>query len=127
MRTIRFAAYLFYRYYSTGPTKDIPYASVLCALAMLLGLHIFQFLVLFDKINWLPTSTKNTRLDNFLLMAVCIAPIFLLMALLIRKSDLQKMNYEDNQIKRGNILLIGYIVGSIALLIFIILLKKGKL
>jgi hypothetical protein len=124
---MRFVAYLFYRYYSTGPTKDIPYFSTLCALVMLLGLHIFQVLVLFDKVSILPTSTRNTRAENFIVIALCLIPIFLLMAFLIRKSDLQEMNYEESKIKRGNMLLIIYVVSSIALLLFLILIRNGKL
>jgi len=127
MKTIRFAAYLFYKYYSTGPTKDIPYASTLCALVMLLGLHIYQILVLFNRVNLIPTSSNNTRVENFFIIGLCLLPIFLLTAILIKKSDLEKMNYEESKVKKGNTLLILYIAASIALLIFLILFKKGNL
>lgn len=127
MKTIKFIAYLFYRYYSTGATKDIPYVSTLCALVMLLGLHIFQVLVLLNKVNLLPTSTENTRALNFLIIALCLVPIFLLMAFVVRKSDLQELRYEENRIKKGNLFLIIYIIASIALLLCLILAKKGRL
>lgn len=127
MKLVKFIAYLFYRYYSTGPTKDIPYFSTLCALVMLAGLHIFQIIVLFGYQNSIPTNVNNTRVENFIIVAVCLIPIFILMAFLIRKSDLQAMSYDENKIKKGNILLILYIVSSVALLLLLVLIKKGKL
>ncbi|MDO6430217.1 hypothetical protein Q4E93_06460 [Flavitalea sp. BT771] len=126
MKTIRFIAYLFYRYYSSGATKDIPYFSTLCALVMLIGLHIFQILVLFDKASLLPTSNENTRAVNFLIIALCLLPIFFLASRLIKKSDLHEMHYEESRIKKGNRLLILYIVASIVLLLFFILLSKEQ-
>jgi hypothetical protein len=127
MKTIKFVAFLFYRYYSTGSTKDIPYVSTLCALVMLLGLHIFQLLVLINKVNLIPTSIKNTRLENFGLIAMYLIPLFMLMIFFIRKSELKEMSFEESKIKKGNIFLIIYIIASIALLLLIIFIKKGKL
>ena len=126
MRLLKFIMFLFYRYYSTGGTYRIPYFSTLCALVMLIGLHVFQILVLFDKTSLLPTSTGNARAVNFLIIALCLLPIFLLISRLIKKSDLQEMHYEEGKIKKGNILLILYIVASIALLLFLIFYRKGR-
>jgi hypothetical protein len=126
MKTMRFIAYLFYRYYSTGPTKDIPYFSTLCALVMLIGLHVFQILVLFNKVSFLPVSSKNTRAENFLIIALCLLPIFLITAAIVKKSDLQEMTYEEAKVKRGYMFLILYIVLSIALLLLLILYRKGR-
>jgi heme/copper-type cytochrome/quinol oxidase subunit 2 len=123
MKTFRFTAYLFYRYYSTGPTRGIPYFSTLCALVMLLGLHVFQILVLFNRTNLLPTSANNSRGENFIAMAWWLLPAFLVMVLLIRKSDLQNMNYEVSKIKKANRFLILYIITSIGLLLFLILMR----
>jgi len=126
MKTMRFIAYLFYRYYSTGPTKDIPYFSTLCALVMLIGLHVFQILVLFNKVSFLPVSSKNTRAENFLIIALCLLPIFLITAAIVKKSDLQEMTYEEAKVKRGYMFLILYIVLSIALLLLLIFYRKGR-
>jgi len=127
MKTMRFIAYLFYRYYSTGPTKDIPYFSTLCALVMLIGLHVFQVLVLFNKVTLLPVSSKNPRAENFLIMALCLLPIFLITAAIIKKSDLQEMTYEEAKVKRGYMFLILYIILSIALLLLLIFYRKGRI
>lgn len=127
MKTIKFVAYLFYRYYSTGPLSDIPYFSTLCALVMLFGLHLFQVLVFFDGMSFIPTDGRQTKITNFLQMALFLVPIFLLFAILIKKSELQEMHYDAMKVRKGNIFLVVYIILSFAFLIFLILLKKGKL
>jgi len=126
MKTLRFVAYLFYRYYSTGPTKDIPYVSTLCALTMLFGLHFFQVIILFDKQNLLP-GDQYGKVQGYIVMAVYFTVILLLLTFLIRHSDLKNAKYAEHQIKRGNIYLIGYIIISILLIPLIAILKKGKL
>ncbi|MFL9482882.1 hypothetical protein ACI6Q2_08895 [Chitinophagaceae bacterium LWZ2-11] len=125
MRTIKFIAYLFYRYYSTGATKDIPYFSTLCAMVMLFGLHVFQILILVNKNGVLPTN--NNRFENFIKIIVYLIPVFLLFTYVIKRSDLQEMNYDEGKIKKGNIVLIVYILASIALLVVLMLIKTGKL
>jgi hypothetical protein len=127
MKTIKFTAFLFYRYYSTGTTKDIPYASMLCAMVMLVGLHIFQIIILFDLKNILPISIENPREMNFLIIMLCLVPIFLFFLILIKKSDLKKLHYDSRKIKRGNNLLVVYIVASILLIPLIALIKNGHL
>lgn len=130
MKTLRFISYLFYRYYSTGPTKNIPYFSTLCALVTLIGLHIFQLIVLFDATNILPASRATPggqRLINYFRWALMVAPLFIVMTLLIKRSELQSMYYEDAKVKRGYFYLIVYIVLSVAFLILLSLYKKGKL
>jgi hypothetical protein len=124
MKTLKFVAYLFYRYYSTGATKDIPYFSTLCALVMLFGLHMFQILVVIDQMGMLPTKSTNTRGANFFLIALFLIPIFLLMALLVKREDLKQIYYEEKKIKRGYLFLILYTVLSIALLITLIEIKR---
>ena len=59
MKTIKFTAYLFYKYYSTGGTKSIPYFSTLCALAMIVILHVFQILVIFNGMDLLPATSAK--------------------------------------------------------------------
>ena len=41
--------FLFYKYYSTGTTKDIPYLSALCALFAPVLLNIFTIFVILGK------------------------------------------------------------------------------
>lgn len=130
MKTLKFISYLFYRYYSTGPTKSIPYFSTLCALVMLIGLHIFQLIVLFNATSILPSSGAAPgvpRLINYFRWALMIAPLFVIMTLLVKRSELQSMHYDETKVKRGYFYLIAYIVLSVAFLILLSLYKKGKL
>lgn len=60
-------------------------------------------------------------------MAVFIAPIFLLLTLLIKKSDIDSQSYSENKIKRGYLWLIIYIIVSIFTMVLLIMYKKGKL
>jgi hypothetical protein len=126
MKTFRFVAYLFYRYYSTGPTKDIPYISTLCALTMLFGLHFFQIIALFDLKNLLPGNQFN-RIQGYGIMAIYCTLILLLASRLVKRSALEQAKYAEQKIKRGNLYLIVYIIVSILLIPLIILLKKGRL
>jgi hypothetical protein len=124
MKVLKFVAFLFYRYYSTGPTKDIPYFSTLCALVMLLVLHIFQILVLFNIFGFYPIGIGHKRWVNFLIIAACLTPVFLVMSVLIPKSYLETTHYEESIIRRGNIALVCYIICSMALVILLAVLKN---
>jgi hypothetical protein len=126
MKVLKFVAVLFYRYYSTGPTKDIPYFSTLCALVMLLVLHIFQILVLFNIFSFYPVGTANNRWVHFLMIAVCLIPLFVLMSVLIPKSQLDATHYDERIIRRGNIGLVCYIICSVALLISLAVFKRPR-
>lgn len=123
---MKFIAFLFYRYYSTGATKDIPYFSTLCALVMLLGLHIFQIILIVSGVDFFKEN-NGTRVENFILIALCLVPLFLIMSVLIKESQLKKLKYDKLKIKRGNLFLIVYIISSIAFLLFLILLRRGDL
>lgn len=128
MKTIKFIGYLFYRYYSTGATKDIPYFSTLCALVMLVGLHVFQLLLIFSKFHWLDFINSNeSRAKKFLLIGMCLIPLFVIASVLFKKSDVKELNYDENKIKQGYTFLIIYIIMSMALLILLGLYRQGKL
>ncbi len=123
---MKFIAYLFYRYYSKGATKDIAYFSTLCALVMLFAIHFFQ-LQLLVGFKFLPTKSMNVRAENYLNIVGCLIPVFLLLQFLIKKSELKGMKYEPLTIKRGYLFLLTYIIASIGLLLFLVFLKNGKL
>jgi hypothetical protein len=127
MKTVKFVAYLFFRYYSTGPRKEIPYFSTVAALAVLFYIHLVQVLIIFNGMNLIPGKGDGSRIWEYFKMALFITPVFLLIMLFIRKPELQVMHYDDQKIKQGNINLVVYIILSFAFMIFLILLKKGKL
>jgi asparagine N-glycosylation enzyme membrane subunit Stt3 len=127
MKTIKFIAFLFYRYYSKGRTKDIPYVSTLCALVLLLLIHIFQILVIFNIMYLLPLGGSKiglVGLMRYVQFLIIIAPLFLLFSLLLKKKELKALHYDERKIKRGRIALIIYSILSFSFLIFLSLLKK---
>lgn len=128
MKVIKFVAFLFYRYYSTGGTRRIPYFSTLCALAMMFYIHLFQILILIDRVeDIIPGGSNETRPIKYLKMGLFFLPIFLLLAYFIRKKELAQMNYDRLIVRKGYFYLVGYLILSFAILIFLILYKKGKL
>lgn len=124
MKTIRFVGYLFYRYYSKGSLSNIPYFSTLCALSILVYIHLVELLILFNMMHIIPTNGKQNNIGNFFKMGLFLAPLFFLLAIIVKKSDILNMSYPDSMIKRGNKYLVIYICASYALLIFLIYLKK---
>jgi hypothetical protein len=128
MKIIKFVAFLFYRYYSTGGTRRVPYFSTLCALSMILYIHLFQVLILINRVDdIIPGGGNETRPIKYLEMGLFFVPIFLLVAFFIRKKELEQMNYDKSIIRKGYFFLIGYLILSFAILVLLILYKKGKL
>ncbi|MBN8687579.1 MAG: hypothetical protein J0M10_11180 [Chitinophagales bacterium] len=128
MKVIKFVAFLFYRYYSTGGTRRIPYFSTLCALAMMLYIHLFQILILINRVDdIIPGGGNETRPVKYLKMGLFFIPIFLLLANVIRKKELEQMSYDKVVVRKGYLSLVGYLILSFAVLILLILYKKGKL
>ena len=127
MKTIKFIAYLFYRYYSTGPTKDIPYISTLCALAMLFYIHLVQALILLNKMDLITVKDSDTRVGKYFEMAAFFLPIFLLIILLVSRKELQVMKYDERKVKSGNFYLVVYIIFSFLLLVFLLKYKTRLL
>ncbi|MCB0716006.1 MAG: hypothetical protein R2796_04955 [Chitinophagaceae bacterium] len=126
MATLRFIAYLFYRYYSTGPRKEIAYLSSMLAMCLLFYIHLFQVLILVDSTSIIPTGSKS-EISTWVKLALFLLPIYLLFRWLIKESDLKALIYDKEKLRKGNIWLVIYIIISVTLLVLLILYKKGKL
>jgi len=124
MRLLNFVAYLFYRYYSKGRNDGIPYFNTLTALVMLSFLNLMAAFIVFNATDIIP-SVKQNRGETLLKMMAFISPLYLLFFALVRKKKLTGLSYPPAVIKSGNLFLISYIVGSMVLLIFLIIIKKG--
>lgn len=118
MKTIKFVAYLFYRYYSTGPRSDIRYFSTIGVLTFLFFIHLAQVLLLFDSTNIIPQGHKS-QISSWIKMALFLLPIFLVFRGLIKESELKEMNYDTYIIKKEYVWLIVYIILSVALFILL--------
>jgi hypothetical protein len=125
MKTIKFVAYLFYRYYATtrGFARDIPYVATLGALVLLAYLHICQILVLLDRTDIIPTDGSQFKFSNYIKMGLFLLPIFIAIFPFVKKRELQELKYSDQKIKRGYIYLIGYIVLSFSILMVLAVLR----
>lgn len=127
MKILKFVSFLFYKYYSVGPTSRIPYFSTLCALVLLFYIHLVQILILIDGMDLIPTDGSQAKAGNFLKLGLFMAPFFLLFGLLIKESELKKLKYSEQKIKKGYIFLIIYIIFSFAVMILLALYKKRKI
>jgi hypothetical protein len=128
MKTLKFTAYLFYRYYSKhGFAKEMPYLSTITILGLLLYIHIFQILAILDVAYLIPTDGSQLKIGNYVKIGLFMLPMFLLFYFLIKKEDLINARYEEKKIKKGYVILIIYIVLSFALLMILALIRKGKI
>jgi len=93
---------------------------------MLFGLHLFQLLVIFNKANLIPSDDSHTKLQNYGRVAIFLIPFFLIFSLFIKKTELKQMKYDEYKIKKGNFLLVIYIISSILLLGFLIFINRVK-
>ncbi len=51
MKTFKFIMFLFFRYYSTGTTKNFAYIKTLGAVVFLIYLHLFLILIVSGLVN----------------------------------------------------------------------------
>ncbi len=126
MKLLKFIAYLFYRYYSTGPTSRIPYFSTIGVLVLLCYFHLLQVAMIFDVTYLIPTDGSQMKFSNFLIMGLFMTPFFIGFSLIIRKAELDKMSYTKIKMRRGYFFLILYVIVSFAVVILLALYKKGK-
>lgn len=84
-------------------------------------------MILFNGVNIIPTDGSQAKLSNWIEMALFLLPFFLLFRFLINERMLKEMKYDKAKIKRGYTWLVIYVVLSFALLILLILYKKGKI
>lgn len=125
MRQVKFVMFLFYKYYSKGGTHRIPYFSALCATVFLIYIHVFQLLIILDKVDLLPMQAEDVKIVKYFKLAAFLLPIFLIIGYMVRESDLKTTVYDEEKIRKGGVYLILYIVFSVILL-FVLMFALGK-
>lgn len=115
----RLFAFLFYRYYSKGPKRDVRYISTIASLALLLYMHFLQILILIGQVDLLPNA--KTRTGNWLLVGLTLLPFIVVLRLLLKESDIKNFDYDPATIKKGSFFLIAYCVLNTGLLLFLII------
>src|SRR5437764_12715084 len=121
MKTIKFTAFLFDRYYSEGRWADnMPYFRTLLSMTLLGFIHLMQILAILHKVDLIPIKTSDNLWRKRVVMFLLMLPIFLLFKRVVKKNDLEilKKEYEYNWEKlfNANIWLIVYIILSFSFL-----------
>lgn len=120
MKTLKFVMYLFYRYYSKGGTKRIPYFSALCAVVFLIYILLFQILIIINKVDLLQIEKEDLRIEKYGKLALLFLPVFLIVAYLVKPNDLRNAVYSEDKIRRGGIFLTVYVISSVLILFLLI-------
>jgi hypothetical protein len=86
----------------------------------LLGyMHLMQILILLNKVSLIPTDSTDDRGVKRIIMFFVLLPIYFLMTLLFKKSDIEplKEKYDNNwnKVFSGNVWLIIYCISSFTL------------
>lgn len=116
MRILKLVMFTLYRYYSKGGTRRIPYVSALLAVVFLIYLHIFQVLIIFNKVDLLPMRTEQSQIIKYYKLAIFLLPIVLTIGFLVKEKDLRDAEYDDELINRTGKYLVLYAVLSVILL-----------
>jgi hypothetical protein len=127
MKTIKFVAFLFYRYYSRGQTRSVPYFSAMCAIVFLLYVHLFQILIITRQVDtFIPIEPSDSRLTKYLIMLLIMSTLYFLLTLLIKKNELLELKYSEEKIRKGNITLVCYVILSVMLLFSLMFLVPNR-
>ncbi len=114
MKTVQFTMFLFYRYYKSGRWESVPYFHTLCSMSLLLFLHIAALLCFLDKGDLLFGKDKNIFILKILTL---FALSFVAFWKLANEKDLEAAEYNEVTIRKGNRLLVLYLILSFAVLV----------
>lgn len=109
MKTIRFAMFLFYRYYKGGRWESTPYFHALCSCALLIFLNFITVLFFFDAGDVLFTGKKIHLMFRF---GIVFSVVIFLLSQVATKRTLNQFEIDAQSIKRGNWMLILYLIAS---------------
>ena len=118
---------MLYNYYRKNRNTRIPYFS---AIASLFVCVFFNFLtiLLFTNIDInkiLPWSTNEPYGVQFIKASAFVLPFILFLTIYFRKEKVINLNLEERVIKRGNKILLVYIIGSYILFFILAFIFKA--
>ncbi|WP_430898089.1 MULTISPECIES: hypothetical protein [unclassified Paraflavitalea] len=116
MKILRFVTFLFNRYYKTGGKRNVAYFSALCAVVFLIYLHIFQFLIILDKVSLLPLRNNDPRIVKYLKLFLLSIPVYFLLSYLVKEGDLKALKYDSEKIKKWQIFICIYLFANLLVL-----------
>ena len=116
MKTLRLVMYILYRHFSKGTADRTPYFSALCGVVFMIYMHIFQILIVLNKVDdVLPLKAGDDRFTKKWKLLLFLLPVFLVVTYLVKPKDLKKATYDEDKVRRGGIYLIIYIITSFVL------------
>jgi len=120
VKTIKFVGFLFYRYYSRGQGERNPYFRTVLSMTLLGFFHLMQILILARKVDIIPIKPGDSTSTKRLLIGISMLPIFVIMMLLFKKSDIKslKEKYDNDwdKVSSGNVWLVVYMLLSFSLI-----------
>jgi len=97
-------------------------------MTLLTYFHLFQILIILDKVNLISIDYYDDKVTKRLVMFSIMLPIYLAMTRLFRKADIdplrEKYDYDWDKVFKGNIWLIVYIVFSFSFIFILAFWKK---
>ena len=128
MKFLKFVAYLFYDYYySTGPRANIKYFATIGVMTLLSYLNLFAILILFNIVDDVMPSKGYSRGMGYVQTFFYMFPIWLMFRILIKEKELENSNYDVDKVSVGKVWLMLYYLTSVAVVILLILWRKGKI
>lgn len=124
MKTIKFAGFLLYRYYANSRSKDIAYMKMLLILIVMAIFHIFQVLLIANKLDYFSIQESNI-LERWGKILLCITPLYIFFWLTVKEATLKQMKVDERKIKRGYRLLILYALVSFAFTFILAIMRNG--
>lgn len=106
--------------------NEIPYILTVGFVMISVVMHFFQLIIVLK----LPPDTltiikfENLKIQRWLNSVTFLTPVLILILFFIKRSDLEKYEFSENQLRRANTYSILYFILSL-LFLFFLLIKKG--
>lgn len=121
-KLIKRAIFLFYRYYSTGGKRSIPFQSALFAMTFLISIHILQIKLLFFGKGGLKLG--DNKVEKLMWTFLFMLPIYIILAFLFKKNEIKNIR-DDADIKKQYILPWSYVILTFLSLTLLVLWRSN--
>jgi cytochrome bd-type quinol oxidase subunit 2 len=125
MKLLKFVMFLLYRYYYKSKYERSPYSQSLIVLLILLYFNLLELMLIFNKMGVLHLKQTNVTSKNLLLLALFLLPVLLIIIFKLPPKHLKNLNYDEDKVRNGYILLVIY--GILSFFLFIILVAISKI
>lgn len=121
------AIYIIYRYYRFKQTTTAAYLSALCLLVFLIFINYLTLsIVFFKKFILLATVPSGSGIREYLITGSVFLLMLIILTLVFKKEKVVNVTLTEENIKKGNKIVLGYFVFSLLGLMFVIL-RDGNL